>query len=174
MVEEWRDISKYVGVYQASNLGRVRRIRRRYDSIRSDTSIEQILTPKPAGRGYWMVCLSWDRSKRYRYVHRLVAEAFIDNPEGLREVNHKNNDKADNRVENLEWMSSSDNHKHAAETGVAYRGSLNGAAKLTPDQVIMARQLNKDGVTRKALAQRFGVNYVTIADLVCRRTWAWL
>jgi hypothetical protein len=174
MAEEWRDIRGYEGVYQVSDAGRVRRIRERYDSIKDVVGIDRVLKPKVAGRGYSAVCFTWNGKRAYHYIHRLVAEAFIDNPQQLREVNHRNADKTDNRAANLEWMTSSDNHNHAADMGLAYRGHLNGSAKLTKEQVLLSRQLNRQGVSRRSLAERFGVSYGSMSDAIAGRQWAWL
>jgi len=174
MVEIWRDVDGFEGVYQVSNLGRVRRICERYDSIKADKRLNRILREKRAGRDYKMVCLTWQKRREYRFIHRLVATAFLDNPKGLPEVNHKNADKSDNRVGNLEWITVSENHRHAAESGIAYRGVLNGSAKLTPEKVREARRLNEAGVTRSELAKRYGVVYGTISDAIAGRTWGWL
>jgi hypothetical protein len=174
MGEIWRDIEGFEGAYQVSNFGRVRRICERYDSIKTDKGLNRILREKRAGRDYKSVCLTWKKRREYRFIHRLVATAFLDNPEGLPQVNHKNADKSDNRVDNLEWMTASDNHRHASESGIAYRGSLNGAAILTAENVLEARRLNKAGITRKELADRYGVAYDTMSDAIAGRTWGWL
>jgi hypothetical protein len=173
-MEQWRDIEGYEGIYQVSSLGRVRRIRKRYDTIDPTPEIARVLKPKVAGKGYQTACLCWHGKHDYRYLHRLVAHAFIPNPDGLREVNHKSGDKTDNQVENLEWVTPSQNHRHAATYGLAYRGEANGAAKLTAPQVREARRLSKTGITRKALAQKYGVCYGTMSDAIAGRTWGWL
>lgn len=102
--EIWRDIKGYEGLYQVSNLGRVKSLA--HTIVRSNgwkqTFGERILKAKNA-LGYSSVTLC-DRGKhRSNYVHRLVAEAFVPNPNGYLEVNHKNEDKRDNRAENIEW-----------------------------------------------------------------------
>lgn len=93
-MEEWRDIKGYEGLYQVSTMGRVKSIR--YGK-------ERILKPNEDGWGYFRVRLFKNGQRKAYKVHRLVAEAFLDNPDNLPQVNHKNEDKSDNRVENLEF-----------------------------------------------------------------------
>ena len=97
MQEEWRDIRGYEGLYQVSNLGRVKSLKDRYGNYR-----EKILTPGN-NRGYLQVNLYKDGKRKTYRVHKLVAEVFIDNSNDYKEINHKDEDKTNNRVENLEW-----------------------------------------------------------------------
>ena len=99
-MEEWRDIVGYEGLYQVSNWGRVKSLN--YNK----TKKEKILDSKPNKDGYVHIKLSKNGKRKSFLVHRLVAQAFIPNPENLPEVNHKIDDfehRSDNRVENLEW-----------------------------------------------------------------------
>lgn len=102
--EEWRDVLGFEKLYQVSNLGNVRTVKRGEATVMSQ---------EEHWNGYLSVHLRNKGVERRVSVHRLVAEAFIPNPDGLRDVNHKNGIKTDNRVENLEWLSHSDNMKHA-------------------------------------------------------------
>ena len=111
MREEWRDIQGYEGKYMVSNLGRVKSLN--YHR----TGKERILKAYDNGYGYLYVNLSKEgKTKKYK-IHRLVAKAFLENPEGYTEVNHINEDKADCRADNLEWCSR------------AYNNTYNGRAK---------------------------------------------
>ena len=113
--EEWRDIKGYEGLYQVSSLGRVKSLPkvfnpRGYDQIRK----EKILNPGMSGkyRNYPNVKLvDADKKSKYWKVHRLVAEAFIPNPNNLPIINHKDEDPSNNKVENLEWCTYSENSK---------------------------------------------------------------
>lgn len=101
--EEWRDVLGFEELYQVSNLGHVRTVKRGEATV---------MAQEEQRNGYLSVHLRNKGIERRASVHRLVAEAFIPNPDGLRDVNHKNGVKTDNRLENLEWMSHSDNMKH--------------------------------------------------------------
>lgn len=105
MEEEWRDINGYEGLYQVSNTGRVRSLGKWIDRKCKGKKWqeEKILKPKINKKGYQSVCLYKNGVKKLFQVHRLVAQAFIPNPNNYPCVNHKNEIKDDNRVDNLEW-----------------------------------------------------------------------
>ena len=111
MNEIWKDIKNYEGLYQISNMGRVKSLERTKKGRGNTIYItkERILKPSLNGSGYPIVGLSNGCNHISYIVHRLVAEAFIPNPDNLSDVNHINEDKTDNRVDNLSWMSHHDN-----------------------------------------------------------------
>lgn len=115
MEEIWKNIDGYEGIYQVSNLGRVRSLDRR---VWNYTKKGRILKSHSNGHGYQNVSLyNENKIEKHAYIHILVAKAFIPNPNNYEQVNHKDFNKANNNVENLEWVSRKQNMLH-------YRQSL--------------------------------------------------
>lgn len=112
--EIWKDIKGYEGMYQVSNLGRVKSLERyRKNNGGSETLMpEKILKQGKLKRGYCRVELCKDAIRKPYLVHRLVAETFIDNPNNLPEINHKDECKENNIVDNLEWCDSKYNNNY--------------------------------------------------------------
>lgn len=108
--EIWKDINGYEGIYQVSNKGRVRSLDRK---VWNYTKKGRILKPHDNGHSYLNVGLHGENSvNKHAYIHRLVAEAFIPNPDNKPEVNHIDFNKRNNCVENLEWVTEEENKKH--------------------------------------------------------------
>lgn len=118
-MEEWKDVKDYKGLYQVSNLGNIRELK--------DGRHDYKNYHKNKATGYVSVHFKKYNGKQARnfYVHRLVAQAFIPNPDNKREVNHVNGNKGDNRLCNLEWITSSDNKKHAIKAGLMLQHTEN-------------------------------------------------
>ena len=110
MNEIWKDIEGYEGLYQISNLGRVKSLGN------NKTRKEKILKSSKNTNGYLLVNLHKEGKQKHYYIHRLVVIAFIPNPDNLSQVNHINEDKTDNRVENLEWCDSKYNLNYGTRT----------------------------------------------------------
>lgn len=116
MIEVWKDINGYEGLYQVSNLGRVKSLPK-YDRL-GRYHKECIKATVDNGNGYLIVNLKHNGKQQMITVHRLVAEHFITNSEMLPEVNHKDGNKSNNNVNNLEWCTRIDNINHAVKTGL--------------------------------------------------------
>ena len=112
--EEWRDVAGYEGLYQVSDQGRVKSLERTFidKSGRKRTVKERILKPGMDKGGYLRIDLCASGKSRMFSVHRLVCQAFHDNPENKLDVNHINENKTDNRACNLEWSTRRENINH--------------------------------------------------------------
>ena len=106
-MENWKDVYGYEGLYQVSDLGNVRTLAH----VTNGKPVKERIRKqtKNVRNGYMTIGLSKNGKSSNVYVHRLVATAFVDNPDGKPTVNHKNEDKTDNRAENLEWMTLPEN-----------------------------------------------------------------
>lgn len=110
MEEIWKDIPEYLGIYQVSNYGSIRKIGR--------CKKPKMMTPKPNQKGYLRVCFAIGGKLRFYRVHRLVAQAFIPNPNNKTQINHKDGNKLNNCVDNLEWVTNQENCEHAQINGL--------------------------------------------------------
>lgn len=108
MQEIWKDIKDFEGMYQVSNLGRVRSVDR-FDSI-GRLHKSDIKAIRDNGKGYKTVQMYKDNKPKIGYIHRLVATAFIDNPDNKPEVHHIDSDRSNNKSENLQWVTSKENN----------------------------------------------------------------
>lgn len=140
--EIWKPIKGYDGIYEISNFGRVKSLERKvyanFKFGKTRTYKERILKPGIVN-GYKQVKLR-DNSNKIVYVHRLVAEAFINNPKNYNTVNHKNGNKQDNRVENLEWCTQKENVRKAWETGLC---------KVDEAKILSGYRLGKSNIGKK-------------------------
>lgn len=161
--EIWRDIRGYVGSYQISNFGRTKSFCK---------GKVKILTPGIDKSGYLQVRLG--RSGKTRKVHRLVALAFIPNPDNKPQVNHVFGNKMDNYVGNLEWNTPTENNRHAVRIGLMKSGENFPDAKLTNEQVKWCRKVHIPGDREfgtNALARKLGVSTSVVYLLLKGKTY---
>lgn len=125
MEEIWKDIKGYEGLYEISNYGRVRSHR---EWKRDNLAGKRILNPTISGTGYQQVTLYRNQKDRHKFlVHRLVAQAFIENPNNYAAVNHKDENQQNNRVDNLEWCTISYNNAYGT---ARIRGAITLGSKV--------------------------------------------
>ena len=134
----------------------------------------RVLRPALASNGYWFVSL-YRRDDGRRsvngYLHRLVAQAFVPNPDGLPEINHEDGDKANNAASNLSWVTKSQNHLHRTAVLGKNSGETHYRARLTEDDVRAIRESTETGA---ALAKRYGVSQGNITAIRKRRSWKYV
>lgn len=165
-MEIWKDIPEYEGLYQVSNMGRVKSIPRK------GKVTETIFKPATNRYGYQVICLRKNNIQKTRLIHRLVALSFIGIPPDKTEVNHINGNKADNHVENLEYCTARENMLHSYTLGrLSVRGERNGLAKLSPMQVQEIRILHASGNSLRQIALMYNVSKPTISDIISKRCW---
>lgn len=160
--EIWLPVVGYEGLYEVSNMGRIKALYREWYSGKEGCTLrskEECIISQQNSRGYKRIVLTRGGVQKFKSVHRVVAMAFIPNPEGLPEINHKNGVKSDNQVENFEWVTASTNQLHALELGLKIsqkRGEHSGARKISCDTLGISFNCIKDA------ADTLGVNVTNI------------
>jgi NUMOD4 motif/HNH endonuclease len=174
-MELWKDVKGYEGLYQVSNQGRVKSLRKMSGSCYRKERILKTQT-RLTKDGYCRASLNRHGKARDVRVNRLVAEIFLPNPENKPTVNHKNGIKSDNRVENLEWETREENMQHAYDNRlkVSSAGSGNVHSKLTDEDVREIRKIYKrysKEFGTVALAKRFNVTHRVINLIINNKSY---
>jgi len=166
-MEQWKPVIGYEELYEVSSLGNVRQS---FSGFKTKSGY--ILKQPTTGAGYKRVTLY--HPKKSIFVHVLMLEAFVcPRPDGM-VTNHKNSNKADNRLDNLEWVTQQENVEHAIDTGHFFTpvGEQCGPSKLTAKQVKEIRRLYSTGdYTQAALGERYSVSDVLVSRIVRRLNW---
>jgi transposase len=160
--EEWRPF--FDGDYEVSNLGNVRRAK-----PGRKTWVGRPLKAYRMRIGYLAVNPVFGGKNVTRTVHSLVAEAFLG-PANGREVNHIDGDKANPRLENLEYVTHRGNMQHAARTGLSPSGERHPSSKLSDDDIAAIRRAQSAGASYGEIAKRWGITLGTVHGIVNRKT----
>lgn len=166
---KWKPIKNYEDRYEVSDTGLIK-------SLKANRGVGSRLEDRQRkttlNKGYESVALCKDGKLRYFQVHRLVAEAFIENPNDLPQVNHKNGNKLDNRASNLEWCTHQYNQIHARENGLM-GGERGNTTKLTERDIRAIRRLYPK-VNSRELAEAFDVGQNAVRKIINNETWKYV
>lgn len=174
--EIWKEVKGFEGFYEVSNLGRVRSLDR------------MVLIQKKGRNPYYISCkgimmkctigtngyreVPLRKGENRFLVHRLVAQAFIENPDNLPNVNHIDNNKLNNNVENLEWVTQSRNCYHAFDVGANKHGIEHHNSKFSEEQVRDIKKLLEKGeLSQRAIARMYEVSQTTIRMIAIGKNW---
>lgn len=173
--ERWLPVVGYEGRYEVSNLGRVRVV---FSSKHTQIGM---LVGSTKNTGYREAALvDSDGARKYVRIHKMVLLAFVGPPPSGMECNHKNGIKTDNRLENLEWVTKSEQHIHRARVlnhhprgeCLARRGERNGGAKIGRLEAEKIREWYAFGtISQQAIADFFGLNQAHVSRIIRRSNW---
>ena len=164
-MENWKDIKGYEGIYQISKIGMVKSLAGTGSGKRPHDSM---MNTFGNGNGYAYVTLTKNKKRRNHYIHRLVAEAFVSNPESKPQVNHIDCNKKNNTWNNLEWVTPKENMRHAVENG---RMNIDGVRKIDFADACLIRLKDKEGVSRVELCNEFDLSPAQISRIVNYKNW---
>jgi hypothetical protein len=161
MEEIWKDVIGYEGIYQVSNLGNIKSV-----------YVDKTLSPPINQYGYLYHGFRKNKKRNNILIHRVVAIAFLDNPNLKPCVNHKNGIKTDNRVENLEWVTYQENMNHSVFNNLCAKGEKIAQSKLTELQVSEIREKYKNQkMTYLNLASEYNVSFSLIGQIIKNNIW---
>jgi hypothetical protein len=158
-MENWREIIGYEGIYQVSNLGNVKHN-------------DFMMKPFAGKHGYLSVSLFKNKKRKDHRVHRLVITCFLDNTEHKEYINHLDGNKKNNKLENLKWVTASENTQHAYDTGLKFGmdGEKHPMSKLTEKEVFEIRAIGKTKYLRE-IAEMYNVRLTTISWILTNKSW---
>jgi len=171
--EKWTQIIGLEGVFDGSNLGRVKSLERLSPYKHSFRRVkEKILTASLDDKGYYRYCLHHNRQYDNFLLHRLIAIHFIPNPENKPEVNHIDGNTKNNDFWNLEWNTPKENIENAFKSGLmsSRKGIKNNGSKLTELQVLEIRELHGK-ITQAKISDLYGLNISTVYNIIKRKSW---
>jgi hypothetical protein len=172
--EIWKDISDYHGIYQVSSCGQIRSLDHfdKYGRLKKGRILKQT-----KDKGDYLVVNLYRNGKLTKgKVHRLVALTFIPNPNNLPEVNHKDGNKSNNYLSNLEWCTSKENSDHKINVlGKHNRGKRPGKVEYTEKEVREIKVLLKEGfLSQRDIAKLYGISKSTINNINTGKMWSFI
>ena len=170
-MEKWKTIPNTNGYYDISNKGRIRSY---HNHGHNKLKTPRLLNWSLDVSGYEVKTISVDTKPVNIKAHRVIAEAFIPNPENKPYINHLNSNPSDNRIENLEWCTASENTKHMFDTGrKTLVGENHNQSILNRKKVKEIRKIYKEqDITQKELGKKYGVTCHCISAVIRRKTWS--
>ena len=171
--EIWKPVVGYEGLYEVSNKGQIKSLPKGIGRIGVNHRFnKERIRRQFISNGYYSVSLDGKEKPTCKGVHRLVMEAFCPISK-KREVNHKDGNRLNNNLENLEWVTSKENKKHAFETGLCDHRKGEGLynSKFTEGQIKDIRQMWREGKTQTSIAKIFGVTKGCINHIIHKRNW---
>jgi hypothetical protein len=169
-MEIWKDITGFEGRYQISSLGKVKSLAKNVVTYRGGVLRypDRILKPSKSPTGYLVVALYNNGQRKDIHVHKLVALAFVVNTNSKPQVNHIDGNKSNNHADNLEWVTSSENHRHAFKLGLRkpIRGEKHGACKLSNQDVVEIIKLVELGKSKSEIAKQFSIHFQHVYRLI--------
>lgn len=173
-MEIWKEVKGFEGFYEVSNIGNVRSVVRCVNHYLGGKSLKKSVLLKKTinNRGYYSVILKKNSFSKCSMCHKLVLESFSTNDFNKPIVNHKNGIKTDNRLENLEWCTYSENTKHAFDNGMIYNKTKEERynSKLTEDIVKEIRD-NKLNHKNVYYAKKYNVSKCLITNILKNKSW---
>jgi hypothetical protein len=165
MNEIWKSIKDYENLYQVSNLGRIRSMHSKWNN-----SGDKILCGR-LHEGYYKIVLTKDGKASQKFIHRLIAEAFIPNPHNKPCINHINGIKTDNSIENLEWVTIQENCQHAHNTGLqpSRKGGNNPWSKLNSGQVL---EIFHSTRSNREIAEQYNITRDAVSLIKTGKNWS--
>ncbi len=168
MIEAWKKVGGY-DYYEVSNLGKVRSLDKvvnyRY-GLRTISG--KLLKQAKTFGGYYFVILTKDNEPKTHLIHRLVAQAFISNPNKYKTVDHLDFNKANNCISNLDWCDLSTNIKRYCDANIRPVGSQLPDAKIKESDVLEIRKSNK---SQSALGRQYGITQSAVHKIIYRKSW---
>lgn len=177
--EIWLGVENYNGSYQVSTAGRVRSLdgmtkSRKNGKVFDRKRVGQIIKPKSIKNGYQTVRFHKNGTRKTELIHRVVAKAFIKNPNKKPCVNHIDSNIINNNVNNLEWCTYAENSAHASSFGNLVKGEMSHFSKLNNDKVLLIRDMlaySREAFSLSWIANLFKVTPATIILVRDRKTW---